>query len=142
MYSWTTIPYINILTMYSRYSVAATVCSITFPILASIAVVSRLWARKAQTLRYGPDDYVLVFALVGESCMMFYSIAANLPVQCLTIALCCITLYSSSRANFGRPVSTMTPHELIIFQKVRSSCQGDEVNSIDYCHSISISRPS
>ena len=51
--------------MYSQYSVAAAVCSVIFPLFASVAVFLRLWARKTQKLRYGPDDYVVVLALVG-----------------------------------------------------------------------------
>ena len=51
--------------MYSSYSVAAAVCSVVFPVLASLAVGIRLRARKIKSLSYKIDDYVILIALVG-----------------------------------------------------------------------------
>lgn len=53
------------LTMYSSYSVAAVVCSVVFPVLASSAVAMRFWARKIKNLAYSWDDYLITVALVG-----------------------------------------------------------------------------
>lgn len=53
--------------MYSSYSIAAAVCSVVFPTLASLAVVLRFQARKRKSLKYGTDDYVIVVALVSSA---------------------------------------------------------------------------
>ncbi|CAD6589006.1 MAG: hypothetical protein ASARMPREDX12_003557 [Alectoria sarmentosa] len=53
--------------MYSSYSVAAAVCSVVFPTLATLAVVLRFRARKLKSLKYGTDDYVIVAALVSNA---------------------------------------------------------------------------
>ena len=49
--------------MYSSYSVAAGVCSVVFPVLATSAVLLRLRARKIESLSYGADDLTIsIFA--------------------------------------------------------------------------------
>ena len=53
--------------MYSKYSVAAAVCSVVFPALASLAVALRLRARKIKSLSYATDDYLIIAALVSSS---------------------------------------------------------------------------
>ena len=50
--------------MYSSYSVAAAVCSVIFPFLASILVALRLRARSIRAVGYGADDYTVIMALV------------------------------------------------------------------------------
>jgi hypothetical protein len=51
--------------MYSSYSVAAAVCSVTFPVLAATAVALRFRARSIKQQRCGVDDYVALLALVS-----------------------------------------------------------------------------
>ena len=50
--------------MYSSYSVAAAVCSVVFPFLASVSVALRLRARSIKAVGYGADDYTIILALV------------------------------------------------------------------------------
>ena len=53
--------------MYSSYAVAAAVCSVVFPVFASLAVLLRFRARKIKSLSYGIDDYAIVVALVSQT---------------------------------------------------------------------------
>ena len=62
--------------MYSSYSVAAAVCSVIFPLLASVSVALRLRARSIKAVGYGADDYTVIVALVRSE---LYSV-----VGCLT----------------------------------------------------------
>ena len=51
--------------MYSSYAVAVVVCSIVFPILASVAVFLRFYARRMKALSLGADDWAITGALVS-----------------------------------------------------------------------------
>ncbi len=52
--------------MYSSYAVAAAVCSVVFPVTATIAVGLRLRARRLNFLSLGSDDYLVIAALVSR----------------------------------------------------------------------------
>ena len=50
--------------MMTDRSKTVIIVSIVFPLLAILAVVLRLYARRCKSLRLGPDDYVILVALV------------------------------------------------------------------------------
>jgi len=85
--------------MYSSYSVAAAVCSVIFPVLASFAVALRFRARSIKGQRYGVDDYLALLALA------------------FAIALCCIVFYGAFAASIGQDLSTITPSEYTSYSK-------------------------
>ena len=50
--------------MYSSYCVAAAVCNVIFPFLASVSVALRLRTRSIKAVGYRADDYTVILALV------------------------------------------------------------------------------
>ena len=51
--------------MYSQYAVAAAICSVVLPVIAILAVGLRIQARRLKSLSFGPDDYLVMAALVS-----------------------------------------------------------------------------
>ena len=104
--------------MYSSYAVATAVCSVVFPVLASLAVLLRLRAREIKSLSYGTDDYTVIAALVRKP-RPVYTIYADTMSQCLSISLACMVLYGAFKAGIGQLLSTMTPAQFTNYQKAR-----------------------
>ena len=50
--------------MLTNLAKTTIIVSIVFPLLATLAVALRLYARRCKSLRLGPDDYVILVALV------------------------------------------------------------------------------
>ena len=104
--------------MYSSYAVATAVCSVVFPVFASLAVLLRLRARRIKSLSYGIDDYTVIVALVREPRPMYTTYADTIS-QCLSISLACMVLYGACKAGIGQLLSTMTPAQFTNYQKGR-----------------------
>ena len=54
--------------MYASGKTAIRACTITFPLLATIAVGLRVQARRINSTLLGADDYVMILALVRRRC--------------------------------------------------------------------------
>ena len=48
----------------SQKSSTLVIVSVVFPVLASLAVILRLWGRKKRSLSWEGDDYFIILALV------------------------------------------------------------------------------
>lgn len=87
--------------MYSTYSVAAAICSVIFPVLATIAVALRFRARQVIKHRLRVDDYAIVVALV------------------FAIALCLTILHGAFAGSIGRDLKSLmkSPHDFEVYSK-------------------------
>ena len=112
--------------MYSSISTALVILASLLPVLASLAIVLRLKARRGTKAGYGADDYIILAALVGSNTMssvlLWGTTRLRQTIQIVLYGLTAFTIYGSIVGGNGdseRNIFTH-PREAAIFFKVLS----------------------